>query len=53
MHRALPCPRLTNCHDPVFKDARLQPFLDEADDAQVFNPVLHETDQPSLVTIEV
>jgi site-specific DNA recombinase len=39
----------SNCHDPVFKDARLQPFLDEADYAQVFDPVLHETDQPSLV----
>ena len=49
IYRALPCPRLTNRHDPIFKDARLQPFLDEADYAQVADPVLHETDQPSLV----
>ena len=31
--RALPCPPLTDGHDPVFHDARLEPFADEADDA--------------------
>jgi site-specific DNA recombinase len=44
-----PVPRLANRHDPIFKDARLQPFLDQADYAQVIDPVLQETDQPSLV----
>ena len=32
----------------VFQDARLQPFLDQADDAPVADPVLQETDQPLL-----
>jgi hypothetical protein len=33
-------------HDPVFEDARPQPFLDQADDALVANPVFQEADQP-------
>ena len=45
-HRALPRPRLTDRHDPVFQDARLQPFPDQADDARVADPVLQEADQP-------
>jgi hypothetical protein len=28
--------------DPVFQDARLQPFLDQADDAPVADPVLND-----------
>ena len=39
-HRSLTCPRIADCHDPVFKDARLQPFLDETDYARVIDPVL-------------
>jgi len=30
---------------PVFEDARPQPFLDQADDALVANPVFQEADQ--------
>jgi site-specific DNA recombinase len=33
-------------HDPVFEDARLQPFLDQADDTLVADPVFQEADQP-------
>ena len=33
-------------HDPVFEDARLEPLLDQADDAWVADPVLDEADQP-------
>jgi hypothetical protein len=39
---------ITDCHDPVFKDARFQPFLDEADYARIIDPVLQETNQLSL-----
>src|SRR5499426_1085395 len=39
-HRPLPRPRLTDAYDPVFQNARLQPFLDQADDARVGDPVL-------------
>jgi hypothetical protein len=41
-------PPVTDRDDPVFQDARLQPFLDQADDAPVADPVLQETDQPLL-----
>src|SRR6185369_12382333 len=34
---------------PVFQDARLQPFVDQADDALVTNPMLDEADEPFLV----
>src|SRR3954471_19581607 len=47
-HRALPRPRLLDCHDPVFEDAGSQPFLDEPDDALVADPVLQEADDPFL-----
>ena len=47
-HRSLPRPPVTNHDDPVFEHARLQPFLDQADDAPVADPVLQETDQPLL-----
>jgi len=36
-------------HDPVFQDARLEPFLDQADDALIADPVLDETDEPRVV----
>src|SRR5262245_41297002 len=31
-HRALPCPLVTDRHDPVFQNARLEPLADQADD---------------------
>jgi site-specific DNA recombinase len=45
-HRALSCPLVANRHDPVFQDACLQPFLDQADDALIADPMLHEADEP-------
>src|SRR6516162_9725572 len=50
-HRPLPGPLVTNRHDSVFKDARPEPFLDQADDAWIADPVLHEADQPVLILI--
>jgi hypothetical protein len=47
----LPGPLLTHRDDPVFEDARLQPFLDQADDAPVADPMLQELDQPFLVDL--
>jgi hypothetical protein len=44
----LPRPPLTDRHDPVFQDTRLEPFPDQADDAPVADPMLHELDQPFL-----
>ena len=38
-HRARPAlSPLANRHDPVFEDARLQPFLDQANHARVIDP---------------
>jgi site-specific DNA recombinase len=39
-HRPLPRPCVTDRYDPIFKDARFEPFLDQTDDAWVSNPVL-------------
>src|SRR6516165_7982588 len=50
-YRALPRPSVTDRHHPVFHDARLQPFLDQADDAPVADPMLQEADQPFLVDL--
>jgi hypothetical protein len=36
-------------YDPVFEDARLEPFTDEADDALVADAVFQEADQPVVV----
>jgi hypothetical protein len=47
-HRSLPGSPVTDRHRPVFRDARLKPFLDQADDALVADPMFHETDQPFL-----
>src|SRR5271169_5357419 len=47
-YRALPSPPLTDRCDPVFQDARLQPFLDQADDAPVADAMFQEADQPLL-----
>jgi hypothetical protein len=38
----LPRPPITDRDDPVFQDARLQPFLYLADDAPVADPVLND-----------
>src|ERR1700694_911436 len=46
-----PVPLVTDRYDPVFEDARLQPFLDQADDASVADPMLQEADQPFLTDL--
>src|SRR6476660_191088 len=46
-----PRPPVTNHDDPVFEHARLQPFLDQADDAPVADPVLQEADQPVMTDL--
>jgi hypothetical protein len=45
---ALPGPLLLHSDDPLVQDARLQPFLDQADDALVADAMLYEADQPFL-----
>jgi len=50
-HRPLPGPLVTNRHDSVFKDARPEPLLDQADNARIADPVLHEADQPVLTDL--
>jgi hypothetical protein len=47
-YRTLPRSPVADRHDPVFENARLQPFLDQADHARVVDPVLQEADQPFL-----
>ena len=42
----MPSPPAAVRHDPVFQDARLEPFLDQADDAWVADPVFDEANQP-------
>src|ERR1700730_7447833 len=42
---------VTGRDDPVFQDARLEPFLDQADDAPVADPVFQEADQPVLADL--
>ncbi|GFM31475.1 uncharacterized protein PY1_contig-18-13 [Novosphingobium sp. PY1] len=46
--RTLPSPPVIHSYDPVFEDARSQPFLDQADDAFVADPVFQEANQPFL-----
>ena len=48
-HCTLPCPPLTDRHDPVFQDARPKPFLDQADDTPITDPMLYEPNEPFLV----
>jgi len=45
-HRPLPRPPLARGHDPVLKDARLEPFLDQAENAVVADPMPQETHEP-------
>src|SRR3954465_3624960 len=47
-HRALPGPPVTAHHNSIFKDTRLEPFLDLTGDALIADPVLNEPDQPFL-----
>ena len=47
----MPRPLVTDRDDPVFEDARLQPFLDQTDDALVADPMLQESDQPFLTDL--
>src|SRR6202030_3267652 len=39
---------VTDRHDPVFQDACLEPFLDQADNASVADAMFHELDEPLL-----
>jgi hypothetical protein len=39
---------VTDRDDPVFEDPRLQPFLDQTNDAWVADPVPQEAFQPLL-----
>src|SRR4029077_11417418 len=41
-HRPLACSPVIHCHDPVFEYPRSQPFLAEADDALVTDPMFKE-----------
>ena len=47
-YRPLTGPLVTNCHNPVFKHARPEPFLDLADDAWISVPMFQETNKPFL-----
>ena len=40
---------LADRHDPVFQDTRPEPFLDQANDASIADPVLNKSDEPCLV----
>ena len=41
----------TDRNDLIFQDTRPQPFLDQADDVPVADPVFQETDQPLLADL--
>jgi len=41
----LSCPLVTDHHPLIFQDPRLEPFLDQAEDALIADPVLQEADQ--------
>ena len=52
-HRPLPRAPVARRHDPVFENARPQPFLDQAENALVADPMFDETDEPFLAhTVE-
>ena len=48
-HRPLTRSPVIYRDDPVLKDARLEPFADQADDALVADVVFQEADQPVVV----
>src|ERR1700730_4871739 len=43
-----PVPPVTRRHDPIFEHSRLEPFLYQADDAPIADPVLQKAHQPFL-----
>src|SRR5271166_2769039 len=47
-HRTLSRSPVIDRHDPIFEDARLEPLLDQADDALVADPMFQEANQPIL-----
>src|ERR1700758_397688 len=47
-HRPLPGALFTDRHDSVFQYARLEPFLDQVEDARVGDPMLQKLHQPGL-----
>src|SRR5262245_49853355 len=50
-HRALSRPLVTYGDNPVLQDTRLQPLLDQADDARITDPVLDEANEPALADL--
>src|SRR3984893_9208375 len=47
-HRSLSRTPVTRRHDPIFEHTRLEPFLYQADDAPITDPVFQKTHQPFL-----
>src|ERR1700730_17065572 len=47
-HRSLSRTPVTRRHDPIFEHSRLEPFLYQADDAPIADPVFQKTHQPFL-----
>src|SRR5262249_37599817 len=50
-HRPLPVPFVPTRSASVFKEARLEPLLDQTNDAWIADPVLQEADQPVLTDL--
>src|SRR6516225_1888770 len=48
-HRPLRTPFLRLAPLSLFQDARLQPFLDQADHASISDPMFHKLDQPTML----
>jgi hypothetical protein len=44
----LPRSPVTDRHGPIFQNARLEPFLGQADDALIAHPMAYKADQPFL-----
>src|SRR5260370_10168340 len=49
-HQALACSPLIDCHHPVFEYTRSHPFLDEADDSPVTDPMFNGAHSSLLPT---
>jgi hypothetical protein len=47
-YRSLPRPLIIDRDDLFFQDTRPQPFLDQADDAPVADPMFQKPDEPFL-----
>src|SRR6516225_448942 len=48
-HRPLRTPFLRLAPLSLFQDARLEPFLDQADHASISDPMFHKLDQPTML----